>query len=293
MEEKLELKDKETSELMQSKRRFYDYFVEIYTWLVAGIVISFSIWGFNFDDDSILFKITSFSLGFVFFPLVFKLVFSKLPIEYIRFKFLVDKSKLPNIVIDAMIDPDYDLKSRMFLAHNVQECKMNSERLFSQSRIYLLFGCFIALGGVVVFFYLGNGSVWGKYLDEIMLNNKFSSVLGLKIMEYLPRFGILFFIEYIAFFFLKQYRILMEEYRYYESIKRQRQDVLSLYLLIQEYSNNPEILNIIVDYIDRHSTNVPKMTSSDKIKAEKIVNADFDLISKITSMIQAIKSSNK
>lgn len=132
-----------------------------------------------------------------------------------------------------------------------------------------------------------------NFFSKESLDGDILSILGVRFLEYLPRFGILFFIEYIAFFFLKQYRILMEEYRYYESIKRQRQDVLSVYLLIQEYNDNPEILNIIIDYIDRNSTNVPIITGSDKVKTERIVNDDFDLISKITSMIQAIKSNNK
>lgn len=292
MEENLKNDTQEKRELTNSKRRFYELFVEIYTWVGVGILLSLLIWGFDFNNYSTLFKIMALSFGFLLFPIVFKLIFSKLPIEFIRFKLSMDKEELPNIMINTILNSDYDLKSKIFLASNVQEGKVNSERLFSQSRIYLLFGCLIALGGVGVFFYLGNNSM-ANFFSKESLDGDILSILGVRFLEYLPRFGILFFIEYIAFFFLKQYRILMEEYRYYESIKRQRQDVLSVYLLIQEYNDNPEILNIIIDYIDRNSTNVPIITGSDKVKTERIVNDDFDLISKITSMIQAIKSNNK
>lgn len=114
-----------------------------------------------------------------------------------------------------------------------------------------------------------------------------------RLLQILPRFGVLFFIEYIAFFFLKQYRILMEGYRYYEAIKRERQDILSVYLLIKEYDNNPEIQKTIIDYIDKHSAKVPYITGSHKIKTEKLVYDDLDLLSKVTSLVQAVKSKEK
>lgn len=293
MEENLKNDTKEKRESINFKRHFYEFFVEIYTWFGVGLVLSLSIWGLDFNNSSTRIKIMVFSLGFLLFPIMFKLIFSKLPIEYIRSKFS-NNLGMPNIVIRTITDSNFNMSSEIFLAYNVQECKMNSERLFSQSRIYLLLGCLIAIGGVLVFFYLGNNSILDNYLNEKLSSNEnISSILSIKFLEHLPRFGILFFIEYIAFFFLKQYRILMEEYRYYESIKRQRQDVLSVYLLIKEYNDNQEILNIIVNYIDKHSVNVPIITGSDRIKTEKIVNDDFDIISKITSMIQTIKSSNK
>ena len=48
-----------------------------------------------------------------------------------------------------------------------------------------------------------------------------------------PRFGILFFIELIAFFFLRQYKAAMEEFRYYEAIKRQREETLALVAMLK------------------------------------------------------------
>lgn len=85
----------------------------------------------------------------------------------------------------------------------------------------------------------------------------------------------------------------MEGYRYYEAIKRERQDILSVYLLIKEYDNNPEIQKTIIDYIDKHSAKVPYITGSHKIKTEKLVYDDLDLLSKVTSLVQAVKSKEK
>jgi hypothetical protein len=52
------------------------------------------------------------------------------------------------------------------------------------------------------------------------------------LLHTLPRFGILFFIETIAFFFLRQYRTAMDEYRYFEAIKRKREENFVLLCLL-------------------------------------------------------------
>lgn len=167
------------------------------------------------------------------------------------------------------------------LINNISESKKNAERLFSRSSNCLLVGCVISILGVFAFYLLN------------MQASQEATDLTSRLLQILPRFGVLFFIEYIAFFFLKQYRILMEEYRYYEAIKRERQDILSVYLLIKEYDNNPEIQKTIIDYIDKHSAKVPYITGSHKIKTEKLVYDDLDLLSKVTSLVQAVKSKEK
>lgn len=167
------------------------------------------------------------------------------------------------------------------LINNISESKKNAERLFSRSGNCLLVGCAISILGVFVFYLLN------------MQTSQETEDLTSRLLQILPRFGVLFFIEYIAFFFLKQYRILMEEYRYYEAIKRERQDILSVYLLVKEYNNKPEIQRTIIDYIDKHSAKVPYITGSHKIKSEKLIYDDLDLLSKVTSLIQAVKSNGK
>ena len=43
----------------------------------------------------------------------------------------------------------------------------------------------------------------------------------------LPGFGILFFIEFVAFFFLRQYRSAMDEFPVYDAIRRNREEISS------------------------------------------------------------------
>ena len=85
----------------------------------------------------------------------------------------------------------------------------------------------------------------------------------------------------------------MEEYRYYESIKRERQDLLTGYLSIKEIEDKKEASDLFLKFMDKHSAIVPQITGTHKLKTEKLVYDDLDLLSKITALIQAVKSNEK
>lgn len=291
MEEKMEDMKKEDKSIVDRKKSRIYLIIELYTWIIFGILFSFLFWGSDSSDAALIGRFVYVSI-IILFIVVFKLIFSKLPVAYFRDKF-IRKDSIPNVIVNAMSDSEFELNIKMLLAHNIQESKTNAERLFSQSRVYLFWGCMIAIAGVVVFFYSSNNSIVDTFFKDILSKNDSISIIGVKILEYLPRFGVLFFIEYIAFFFLKQYRILMEEYRYYEAIKRERQDLLSVYLLVKECGNNYEVLNMMIDYMDKHSAKVPMITGSHKIKTEKIINEDMDILSKVIALIQTIKPTEK
>lgn len=167
------------------------------------------------------------------------------------------------------------------LISNIEESKINAERLFKRSSYSLIIGGGIAISGVLIFYFLNLNTDYNQFADLLHF-------LGL-----IPRFGILFFIEYVAFFFLKQYRVLMEEYRYYEAIKRDRQNLLSLYYLIDKYKDEKDILELINTYFDKHAAEIPRYSGDNRVKMEKTLNEDMDLISKIIKMIQVIKSTDK
>lgn len=285
------MKKKDEKSIFEKRKNRLYFIIELYTWMFLGILVSFLFWGLDFSDGAIIARIVYLGVV-ILFVIIFKLIFSKLPVAYFRDKF-IRKDSMPNVIVNAMLDSEFELNIKMLLAHNIQESKANAERLFSQSRVYLLLGCMIAIAGVVVFFYSSSNSIVDTFFKDILSKNDSTSMIGVKILEYLPRFGVLFFIEYIAFFFLKQYRILMEEYRYYEAIKRERQDLLSVYLLIKECGNDHEILNMIVNYIDKHSAKVPIITGSHKIKTERMINEDMDILSKVIALIQTIKPTEK
>jgi hypothetical protein len=61
-----------------------------------------------------------------------------------------------------------------------------------------------------------------------------AKVIAEDLFTALPRIGILVFIEIIALFFLKQYQAMREEYRYFEAIRRSREDAAFLLSYIEE-----------------------------------------------------------
>lgn len=264
--------------------------LEIYFWSFIGAFIAGSIWGFDFKDN-ILGIVLTIILSIII-PITFKLIFNKYPIEFFRDKY-IEKNIKPDIINELILNPEMELNTNMILVNDVSECKYNAERLFSQSKVYLLLGCVISILGVAFFFYLNNIALDNTSFKGNFPDDDFALHLGRKLLEYLPRFGVLFFIEYIAFFFLKQYRILMEEYRYYEAIKRERQDILSAYLLFKDKCDDIEVLKMLMNYLNEHSAKVPYITGSHKIKTEKMLNEDMDFISKLTTLIQTIKTPDK
>lgn len=284
--------------------------VEILLWLFISYLLGFSFWSFDLFNSKHHIS-TVFIISFCTFlvVIIFKLVFLKYPIEYLRSKVadgITHKSytKFSSITERTSYEDAHpketssqktssitELNSRHTfkqLSSLVSESKHNADHILSLSRVYIFLGCVIAFSGVALFYVISQFDN-----SSLIIKDAFINLLGSKILEILPRFGILFFVEYIALFFLKQYRVLMEEYRYYESIKRERQDLLSVYLMINELSDKKEVLNILLDYIDKHAAVVPQITGTHKLKTEKIVYDDLDFISKITSLVQAIKSNEK
>lgn len=194
-------------------------------------------------------------------------------------KNMIDDIVSQNKILKENIQKQPNIEKQ--LISNIEESKVNAERLFKRSSYSLIVGGGIAISGVLIFYFLNINTDYNKFTDVLHF-------LGL-----IPRFGILFFIEYVAFFFLKQYRVLMEEYRYYEAIKRDRQNLLSLYYLVDKYKDEKDILELINTYFDKHAAEIPRYSGDNRVKMEKSLNEDMDLISKIIKMIQVIKSTDK
>ena len=179
----------------------------------------------------------------------------------------------------AVVENDEKPLSELTYVENcINESKNIAERVFSRSGVYLLVGCLVAFTGVAIFY-------------SPLFSITSSIDVTQRLLDYLPRFGALFFIEFIAFFFLKQYRIMLEEYRYYEAIKRKRQDNFVLVELIEKYKDNPELLKTLVDKVNQSTiTKLANGETTEVLETQKIVNQDMDIFSKFTDLIKEIKS---
>lgn len=178
--------------------------------------------------------------------------------------------------VDSSIDMLEDID---FIDRQIKESTQIAERIYSNSRAYLMIGCLISIAGVVMFY----APFWQASTTQ-------SEDLSLRLFDFLPRFGALFFIEYIALFFLKQYRILLEDYRYYEAIKRDRQNKKLFLELVKRHSANQDVLKIIIEYLNEHPVHIPRITGDHKLKSEKALYDDMNFITKISDLIKTIKT---
>lgn len=274
----------ETTQHSESKKKsnVYNRLLETYLWLIISMLIFFpAIYSYFRSGEFYLLEFyNQFLLGVLFFilPTLFKLIFGKLPIEYLRSK----REQNQDIRIEGdknIVHIHQDAKNELknYLEICIEESKSISERIFTRSGVYLLVGCLIAFTGVAIFY------------SPIFEKSKATDITQ-RLLDYLPRFGSLFFIEFVAFFFLKQYRIMLEEYRYYEAIKRNRQDNFNFIDLIDKYMKSPDVLKIVVDKMTQN--NISKMTNGETteiLETQKIVNQDLDLFAKVSEMIKTIK----
>lgn len=269
------------------KRGVYNRLLELYVWMFLALLVVFPALYYSlrykiYDDFFIEFY-NQFLLGalLILTPVLFKLIFGKLPLEYLRSKregtqeIKIQDSQNINVIVQQQTNEE---KLEKYNLQCINESKAIAERVFTRSGVYLLVGCLIAFIGVAIF-----------YSPIFQQTN--STDITQRLLDYLPRFGALFFIEFIAFFFLKQYRIMLEEYRYYEAIKRKRQDNMNLIELIETHKDNIELLKLLTENISQ--TVITKLSNGETteiLETQKIVNQDMDIFSKVTDLIKEIKN---
>lgn len=211
-------------------------FSEYFLWLIAGAAVSarfFLAYSRHPDRAYLLIEDYYFELllGMLLclFPFVFYQIFGKSPLQAIKSKRENDGSQ--NIVVHGdgnIIKLDKNNNAReenentpntaQLLIALAKNAEVLANKIYTRSGVYLIFGVLIAFSGIT-YFSLQSISVVGE--GEI---TKILILLA-------PRFGILFFIEFIAFFFLKQYRAAMDEFRHYDAIKRNRESQLAIFLM--------------------------------------------------------------
>lgn len=279
--------DQRETQQLSTKKGLYNRVIELYVWMFLSLLVVFPALYYSLRnriyEDFFLEFYNQFLLGILLIltPILFKLIFGKLPLEYLRSKRegtqeikIYDSNNL-NILVQQ---PTNEEKLETYNLQCINESKAIAERVFTRSGVYLLVGCLIAFIGVAIFY-------------SPIFQNTTSTDITQRLLDYLPRFGALFFIEFIAFFFLKQYRIMLEEYRYYEAIKRKRQDNLNLIELIETHKDNLELLKLITENISQ--TTITKLSNGETteiLETQKIVNQDMDIFSKFTDLIKEIKN---
>lgn len=229
-----------------------------------------------------------FALMVLLFPALFKLIFSAYPFEIIRHSqslkrnpnYLMSSaymSRLKKAEASVLVGAGESevlnnfSASELFSQYAVSSRKL-SQNLYSRSGVYLLVGVGVAFSGLAFFYVetLSNSTAQGMQLIFVLA----------------PKFGILFFIELVAFFFLRQYRSAMDEFRYYEAVKRKREETLALIQLTFESGKGTEVLELVKNGCFFSEGKVlSKDQSTEIIESRKLERSELEVLEKVIDVV--------
>ncbi|MEZ8400993.1 hypothetical protein AB6C85_23575, partial [Vibrio splendidus] len=227
-------------------------------------------------------------------PLLFSQIFGKLPFEYLRYRRASNliQQEESNVSINASAEEQEVINQQISLGDTALEqmqklaksSKEISEGLYTRAGVYLFIGVIIAFSGLAFFYIETAKSVGTNAPTETAISSSNSLLLMA------PKFGILFFIEMVAFFFLRQYREAMDEYRYYESIKRKREENLVLMQLNSENDvpmSISDLLEKTAFYSDQKNLKAGETTEI--IESRKLSSNEIALMEKMLATMASKK----
>lgn len=224
------------------------------------------------------------------FPLLFLQVFGSMPFEAFRNRKKVVKSEQVQItgdknvihIAESQIQEKLlqkgELSTQVYLHQLVEEAGGLSQKIYNRSGVYLMFGILIAFSGIFYFSISPVEIPKGTTLSETIL------LLA-------PRFGILFFIEFIAFFFLKQYRSAMDEFRHYDRLKRNRESQLTIVMMAMGDFEEIEFSKVVKEmaFFERSGV-LANGETTEIIESQKLNNAELDALKVIAQdAVKAVK----
>lgn len=276
--------------------------VEFCIWLgltalaLTGVMISS-----RYNDYTLLGKladnygkiVASFLILFV--PVLTKLVFGRFPLDALS-NYLIKrgdrlalrKNSDPTITtnnIDATLSwsPGISWHAEQagktaidYLRRHSRESRLVATGILNRALTYVFAGVLIAAAGLVFFFSQENIT-------------KLPTDLITTIVVLAPRFGILFFIEFIALFFLRQYRATMEEYRYYDGVARSREEMVVAYFLLESPDGKQLVDAVNVGAFSSKTSALAPGHSTEVLEARKLEGSDLAGLAKILEGLAAFK----
>lgn len=290
---------------------------EIYLWIIFALIISGRMiltisknWkGQLYFEDLTFFYYDMLGAIFVLlFPILFSQIFSRLPFEHFRYKNAmntINYESIKTVNNDSITMEEKEVFEKQVLGTDSSTVQMQklaksskeiSEGLYTRSGVYLFIGVIIAFSGLA-FFYIETAkssvltnitqskTAIEKPVQPVTPDSEVVTTQS-SLLQMAPKFGMLFFIEMVAFFFLRQYKEAMDEYRYYESIKRKREENLVIIMLNQETENKmelSELLSSISLYSDKK--NLASGETTEILESKKLDSKEIALLEKVISAV--------
>lgn len=240
------------------------------------------------------------------FPVVFRMVFGRFPFETLRRRMISDEvrwvsdsfyvpttaseSASVRTATDDQIRPTQHRDTQDVIPETHQsnvvvqtaeqllfELSASSMKLskdiYGRSGVYLFVGVMVAFSGLAFFYLQTAGALETKDITALMISLA-------------PKFGILFFIEFVAFFFLRQYRASMEEFRYFEAIKRRREETLVLVKLGAEQSKPVDAFELVkIGQFFSSAGRLTKDETTEVLEARKLEKNETAVLEKAIDVI--------
>jgi hypothetical protein len=152
------------------------------------------------------------------------------------------------------------------------------KRIYARAGVYLLVGVIISFVGLGIFYLRSRDIPTGTSIIEH----------GLYL---LPGFGVLFFVEFVALFFLRQYRSAMDEFRYFESIKRHREETLVALKICSESSAKTSIQHMLKNLnLYSGSPKLARGETTDLLESRKMQKDEIVLFEKALDLMNFVRS---
>lgn len=266
--------------------------VEMLIWMVVPLLLFFRqtyVYGYRAIDYSLQenFGLIIVSTLFILFPIFFRQIFSSFPLEFLlKGKAFHQASaslehNVPPRVGDGL-DGSHAKRSRVasgadLLFDQAENSRNLARSIYGRAGVYLLLGILVAFSGLAFF-----------YIQTPVLNEPGQLIDKLLLLA--PKLGILFFIEFVAFFFLRQYRSAMDEFRYYESIARRREEVSALLILSAESEPKINLMELLKSdcYFSKISA-LEKDQSTEILEARKLEKGELELLEKVVDTLAKVK----
>ncbi|GKV78647.1 hypothetical protein PEC106568_38200 [Pectobacterium carotovorum subsp. carotovorum] len=205
------------------------------------------------------------TLGLILIPISFIIVNGTSPVQNTLLNICKFKPRVKTASRESEVVYDDCMEYMSFLA--VSSGKLSKD-VFNRGIIYLLVGVFFSIAGVLFFY---------NRVGIIKAPSDYKEILVILA----PNFGVLFFIELVSFYFLKQYRSTMDEFRYYEAIKRSREENLATFKILVEKSK-PEDVGTIIEKLSVRSKieNLREGETSDILESKKLERGELEVLVK-------------
>jgi hypothetical protein len=208
------------------------------------------------------------------FPVLVQMIYGKLPVEALRYAHNEGMKDEEN----AKSQWAEHSPAELFALYSKQSSEV-ANRIFSRAGLYLLVGSVIAIGAASGFF-----------LQSSTITSKNTFDISAIFVELAPRATFLFFLELVAFYFLRQSRIAMEEYRYFEEIQRRREEILAIIRITALHGTNVDLVELVKN--GTFSSNVKNLQAGETteiLENKKLDRGELELLQKVIEAISLAK----